>query len=113
MNTIKVKRPGRQSRWLQNRHRDWHANRPWGWNVSVEGCQECLLEIIWKQNPEFVLGICRFHYRFHPNILPNEYHLATHQVGKDKVVFGWFKACSHCLDLVFVAWALLAKLRFG
>lgn len=110
---VKVERPGRKSQWLRQRHRELHdKRRPQGFYVAVEGCEECLLEIIWKQNSELVLGVCSFHDKFHPNILKREYRLSTHKIG-NQTVFGWFKACSHCIDILFVTWAVLGNKRFS
>lgn len=98
---IKVERPqGDSQDGLTQRHGDWHYNRPQGWDVLVDGCQECLLEIIWKQDRELIERICSFHDQVHHNLLKNEYHLAFG---------GWFKACSRCIDTIFIAWTAIQK----
>lgn len=109
MRTLKVVNPEQQPRWLQARHQEWHANRPKAWDIKVEGCQECLLELIWKQKREIILGVSRFHDQLHPNILKNEYHMATHAIGPNEKIFGWFKSCSHCIDIIFIAWTVNGK----
>lgn len=101
---VKILKSRYQPKWLRERHKNWHANRPRAFFVKVEGCQECLLEIIWKQNRDVVLRICEFHDQVNPNLLKNEYHLAFG---------GWFKACSHCIDTVFIAWSATQEMSLA
>lgn len=96
---IEVERPGRQSKWLRIRHRSYHANRPIHWNVEIEGCPECLLEIIWHREPLIVQDICRQHDTNHPNLLSGDLPVRGSR----------FKGCSRCIDSIFTAWAELAK----
>lgn len=99
----------KHSKWLRERHKRAHASRPLAFRVEIKGCEECLVEIIWWRYEEIIKAVTKEHRINHPNLLTHDYWTRTRPHYDGSVTAGGFKACSRCIDLIFIGWKLYTK----
>ncbi len=86
--------------WMLERHEKLHANRPQSWEIEIDGCQECLLDLIGNLASAVVVSISKQHYILHKNLLASEHYINN----------GRANLCSRCVDILFAIWPGLEKL---